>query len=109
MSRQGWTVMWIIGALTVVAQLVQPIFFGGHGAGGGEAHGEAAASHATEAAHGLLISLTHVPGFYAAFGLLGCLGIILASKWIGHAWLMKPEGYWASKRYEPDMRGGDGH
>lgn len=32
------------------------------------------------------------PGYYAAFGFVGCVVIILASKWLGKHWLQRPEG-----------------
>ena len=35
-----------------------------------------------------------VPGFWSAFGFLGCGIIILASKWFGHAGIMKREDYY---------------
>jgi len=36
----------------------------------------------------------HLPGFWAAFGLLGCILIILVSKWYGHAGIMTREDYY---------------
>ena len=35
-----------------------------------------------------------IPGFDAVFGFVGCLIIIIASKWIGHTWLQKNEDYY---------------
>lgn len=35
-----------------------------------------------------------IPGFWAVFGFLGCVVIILASKALGHAGLMKREDYY---------------
>lgn len=35
-----------------------------------------------------------IPIFDTIFGFLGCVVIILFSKWIGHAWLMKSERYY---------------
>jgi membrane protease YdiL (CAAX protease family) len=35
-----------------------------------------------------------IPVFDVAFGFFGCVVIILVSKWIGHRWLMKDEGYY---------------
>lgn len=35
-----------------------------------------------------------IPVFDVAFGFLGCVFIILISKWIGHRWLMKEEDYY---------------
>ena len=36
----------------------------------------------------------HVPGFYAAYGFLGCAAIVLVSKWIGHLFLQKGEDFY---------------
>jgi len=36
----------------------------------------------------------HIPGFWAAFGLAGCILIILFSKAFGHAGIMKPEDHY---------------
>lgn len=35
-----------------------------------------------------------IPVFDVVFGFIGCIVIILVSKWIGHLWLMKDEGYY---------------
>jgi len=35
-----------------------------------------------------------IPVFDVVFGFFGCILIILLSKWIGHCWLMKDEGYY---------------
>ena len=35
-----------------------------------------------------------IPGFWAAFGFVGCVVIIVASKALGHAGLMKREDYY---------------
>ncbi|MCP4753876.1 MAG: hypothetical protein GY866_23575 [Proteobacteria bacterium] len=35
-----------------------------------------------------------IPVFDVAFGFFGCILIVLASKWIGHKWLMKSEDYY---------------
>jgi len=44
-----------------------------------------------EHAHTLI---EHLPGFWSLFGFLGCVIIILASKWFGHAGIMKREDYY---------------
>jgi len=36
----------------------------------------------------------HIPGFWSVFGLVGCLVIILASKWYGHLGIMTREDYY---------------
>lgn len=36
----------------------------------------------------------HIPLFYAAFGFLGCIGIIVVSKALGKRLLQKPEDYY---------------
>lgn len=44
----------------------------------------------------LLIDAT-IPGLFAAFGLLGCILIIVASKWLGHAVLQREEDYYEER------------
>ncbi len=39
-------------------------------------------------------SLERWPGFWAGFGFLACVAIILISKWFGHAGIMKKEDYY---------------
>lgn len=39
-------------------------------------------------------AVERLPGFWAAFGFLGCVLIILASKAFGHAGIMKREDYY---------------
>ncbi len=41
-----------------------------------------------------------IPGFWALFGFLACALIIIASKWLGHAWLFRPEDYYDAKGKE---------
>lgn len=36
----------------------------------------------------------HIPGFWAAFGFVACVLIILVSKWFGHAGIMTREDYY---------------
>ncbi len=36
----------------------------------------------------------HVPGFFALLGFLGCVAIILVSKWLGRYWLQRREDYY---------------
>ena len=33
-------------------------------------------------------------GFFALFGLIGCVAIVLISKWLGHYWLQRKEHYY---------------
>lgn len=37
---------------------------------------------------------SNILGFFALFGLTGCVAIILVSKWLGHRWLQRPEDYY---------------
>ncbi len=37
---------------------------------------------------------SNIPAFFTVFGLVSCLIIILASKWLGHHWLQKKEDYY---------------
>jgi hypothetical protein len=39
-------------------------------------------------------SAEHIPGFWAVFGLVGCVVLILASKAFGHAGIMRREDYY---------------
>jgi hypothetical protein len=34
------------------------------------------------------------PAFDLVYGFIGCIGIILVSKWIGHAWLQRGENFY---------------
>ena len=38
--------------------------------------------------------IEHYFGFWSAFGFIGCVAIILVSKWFGHAGIMKREDYY---------------
>ncbi len=35
-----------------------------------------------------------IPGFFALFGLVGCVTIVLISKWLGHNWLQRKDDYY---------------
>ncbi|HVM49367.1 MAG TPA: hypothetical protein VMU04_15170 [Candidatus Acidoferrum sp.] len=39
-------------------------------------------------------SIEHWPGFWAVFGFVACVGIIIVSKWFGHAGIMVREDYY---------------
>ena len=47
---------------------------------GGEGHGE--------------FPWSHILGFFALFGFIGCVAIVVISKLIGHYWLQRKEGYY---------------
>ncbi len=38
--------------------------------------------------------LEKVPGFWSIFGFVGCVGIIVISKWFGHLGIMTREDYY---------------
>jgi hypothetical protein len=38
--------------------------------------------------------IEHLPAFWSIFGFLGCVVIIIASKWFGHAGIMTREDYY---------------
>jgi len=38
--------------------------------------------------------MEHFPAFWSIFGFLGCVVIIIASKWFGHAGIMTREDYY---------------
>jgi hypothetical protein len=37
---------------------------------------------------------SNISGFFALFGLIGCVAIIIISKWLGHYWLQRKEDYY---------------
>jgi hypothetical protein len=39
-------------------------------------------------------SIEHWPAFWAVFGFIGCVILILVSKWFGHAGIMQREDYY---------------
>ena len=39
-------------------------------------------------------AIEHVPGFWAVFGFVACVLIIIVSKWFGHAGIMTREDYY---------------
>jgi hypothetical protein len=39
-------------------------------------------------------AIEHWPGFWAVFGFVGCVILILVSKWFGHAGIMQREDYY---------------
>jgi hypothetical protein len=43
-------------------------------------------------------SIEHWPGFWALFGFIGCVLIIILSKWFGHAGIMTREDYYEEGR-----------
>jgi lipid-A-disaccharide synthase-like uncharacterized protein len=45
----------------------------------------------TEHAHS---AAENLPGFWSVFGFVGCVLIIILSKWYGHAGIMKREDYY---------------
>ena len=40
---------------------------------------------------------SHMPGIFALFGFIGCVGVIAVSKLIGHYWLQRKEDYYDRK------------
>ncbi len=42
----------------------------------------------------------HVPAFWSVFGFIGCVLIIIFSKWFGHAGIMTREEYYEDGRSE---------
>lgn len=38
--------------------------------------------------------LEHLPAFWSVFGFLGCVLIVIGSKWFGHAGIMTREDYY---------------
>ncbi len=40
---------------------------------------------------------SNILGFIALFGLIGCVAIVLISKWLGHYWLQRKEDFYDRK------------
>jgi hypothetical protein len=56
----------------------------------------------------LITGYSPFPGYGAALGLLGCSAIIYLSKWLGTAFLQRPEDYYAEDvpaDLQEDLRG----
>ncbi len=62
----------IILIVLILSVLVDLPFYGGHGD----------------------FAWSNILGFFALFGLIGCVAIILISKWLGHHWLQRKEDYY---------------
>ncbi len=41
-----------------------------------------------------MVWFSDLPGYWAIFGLVWCIVIIVASKWLGHKILQRPEDYY---------------
>ena len=41
-----------------------------------------------------------LPGFFAAYGLLGCVTVVLIVKWLGHHWLQRSEDYYEDNGHD---------
>ena len=39
-------------------------------------------------------------GFFTLFGLIGCVALIMISKWLGHYWLQRKENYYDRNDYD---------
>jgi hypothetical protein len=37
---------------------------------------------------------SHLKIFFALLGFLGCIGMIIVAKWLGHYWLQRKEDYY---------------
>lgn len=44
----------------------------------------------------------HVPGFFALFGFLGCIGLVFLAKALGKFWLQRSERYYESGAPDDD-------
>ena len=70
--KRTWIMVFIVALiLSFVADL---LLKGGHG------HGE--------------FPWSHILGFFALFGFVGCVALIVISKLIGHYWLQRKEDYY---------------
>jgi hypothetical protein len=70
--------IWIIFIVTFVLSVVVDLVFQG-----GDDHGA--------------FSWSHILGFFALFGFIACVAIVIISKLIGHNWLQKREDYYDRK------------
>ena len=70
---------------SVISVLLEIVFVGGHG----------------HAPYGI-----HTPGFHLAYGLGGCVVIVLVSKWLGKIFLQRPEDFYETAG--PDAPKGEG-
>ena len=43
---------------------------------------------------------SHVAGFFAVFGFIGCVAIIILSKLLGRFWLQREEDYYRDEGHE---------
>jgi len=41
-----------------------------------------------------VIETGHLPGYSAALGFVGCVVVILVSKWLGKRFIQRPEDHW---------------
>lgn len=51
----------------------------------------------------------HWPGFWSLFGFIGCVAIIIISKWFGHAGIMVREDYYENPSAPAKSEGGHTH
>jgi hypothetical protein len=51
----------------------------------------------------LVIGYSPIPGYGASIGLFGCIVIIVVSKWLGTAFLERPES-WLGEEAPPDLQ-----
>lgn len=42
----------------------------------------------------IVIATSHIPGYSAAIGFVGCVVIVIVSKWLGTAFIQRPEHHW---------------
>ncbi len=47
------------------------------------------------------------PLFWAGFGFVGCIGIVVVSKWVGHAFLMKHDDPYTGEHVEAEPGPGE--
>jgi len=47
-------------------------------------------------AHACKFWWSNIPGFFALFGFIGCLAIIIIAKFAAHHWLQRKEDYYGS-------------
>jgi hypothetical protein len=67
-------ILFITLIVLILSVLVDLLFYSGHG-----------------------FAWSNILGFFALFGFIGCIAIILISKWLGHHWLQRKEDYYDRK------------
>ena len=74
--------LWIIFAIAMVISVALDLLLMGH------KHGE--------------YFWAHIPAFFAVFGFIACIVIVIVSKFLGHHWLQRKEDYYDDRSDRDD-------